>query len=52
MLYFVAKIFRGGAEVDLLNVVKQNFQQVRHFKPESSRKESSEFYLVAISKKE
>ena len=50
--HFVAKIFRGGAEVDLLNVVKQNFQQVRHFKPESSRKESSEFYLVAISKKE
>lgn len=50
--HFVAKIFRGGAEGDLLNMVKQNFKKVKHFKPESSRKESSEFYLVALEKKE
>lgn len=48
---FIAKIFRGGAENDLLNLVKQNFHKVKHFKPESSRKESSEFYLVALDKK-
>lgn len=50
--YFVAKIFRGGAESDLLSVVKQNFRKVKHFKPNSSRKESSEFYLIALGKKE
>lgn len=49
--HFVAKIFRGGAESDLLSVVKQNFKKVKHFKPESSRKESSEFYLIALEKK-
>jgi len=50
--HFVAKIFRGGAESELLNIAKQNFKKVKHFKPESSRKESSEFYLVAIERKE
>ncbi len=49
--HFVAKIFRGGAENNLLTMVKQNFNKVRHFKPESSRKESSEFYLIALDKK-
>jgi len=50
--HFVAKIFRGGAEVDLLNIVKQHFKTIKHFKPDSSRKESSEFYLIALNKKE
>ena len=50
--HFVAKIFRGGAESDLLQIVKQNFKKVKHFKPKSSRKESSEFYLIAIERKE
>lgn len=50
--HFVAKIFRGGAEGDLLEMVKHNFKKVKHFKPESSRKESSEFYLVALERKE
>ena len=49
--HFVAKIFRGGAELELLDIVKQNFKKVKHFKPESSRKESSEFYLVALERK-
>jgi 23S rRNA (uridine2552-2'-O)-methyltransferase len=49
---FVAKIFRGGAENDLLTIVKQNFEKVKHFKPDSSRKESSELYLVALNKKD
>lgn len=50
--HFVAKIFRGGAENDLLEMVKQNFKKVKHFKPDSSRKESSEFYLIALERKE
>lgn len=49
--HFVAKIFKGGAEGDLLNLVKQNFTTVKHFKPDSSRKESSESYLIALGKK-
>lgn len=50
--HFVAKIFRGGAEINLLSLVKANFKTVKHFKPESSRKESSEFYLIALNKKD
>jgi len=50
--HFIAKIFRGGAENDLLEMVKQNFKKVKHFKPDSSRKESSEFYLIALERKE
>ena len=49
--HFVAKIFRGGLENDILNKVKLNFSTVKHFKPASSRKESTEFYLVAINRK-
>ncbi|PCJ29566.1 MAG: 23S rRNA methyltransferase [Rickettsiales bacterium] len=50
--HFIAKIFRGGAEGDFLSMVKQNFKKVKHFKPDSSRKESSEFYLIALERKE
>ncbi len=50
--HFVAKIFRGGAEIDLLTTVKQHFKTIKHFKPDSSRKESSEFYLIALNKKD
>ena len=49
--HFVTKIFRGGTEGDLLTEVKQNFTSVKHFKPSSSRKGSSEFYLIALGKK-
>lgn len=44
---FIAKIFRGGAENELLNQIKQDFDIVKHFKPKSSRAESTEMYLVA-----
>jgi 23S rRNA (uridine2552-2'-O)-methyltransferase len=49
--HFIAKIFRGGTENHLLNLVKTNFTTVKHFKPSSSRKESSEFYLIALDRK-
>lgn len=45
---FIAKVFQGGAEVTLLNEVKKSFTKVVHFKPDASRKDSSETYLVAI----
>ncbi len=50
--HFVAKIFRGGAEGEMLDIVKKNFKIVKHFKPDSSRKESSEFYLIALGRKD
>lgn len=44
---FVAKVFQGGAEGELLNSAKKYFKKVKHFKPQASRKESKEMYLVA-----
>lgn len=49
--HFIAKIFRGGAENELLNRVKREFTVVKHFKPSSSRQESTEIYLVALNRK-
>jgi 23S rRNA (uridine2552-2'-O)-methyltransferase len=44
---FVAKVFQGGSEKPILDVLKRNFASVRHAKPPASRKESSELYVVA-----
>jgi len=45
---FVVKLFQGGAVGELLAVLKKDFATVRHAKPEASRKDSSELYLVAL----
>ncbi len=44
---FVAKVFQGGSERAMLERMKRSFASVRHAKPPSSRKESSELYVVA-----
>lgn len=44
---FVAKVFQGGSEKQMLDRMKQHFAVVRHAKPPASRKESSELYVVA-----
>lgn len=44
---FAAKILRGGAEKELLDSMKKSFKVVKHFKPDSSRKDSAEMYVVA-----
>jgi 23S rRNA (uridine2552-2'-O)-methyltransferase len=44
---FVAKVFQGGSEKQMLTRMKQHFATVRHAKPPASRKESSELYVVA-----
>jgi 23S rRNA (uridine2552-2'-O)-methyltransferase len=44
---FVAKLFQGGAERDMLNTLKLQFRNVRHAKPPASRKDSKEMYVVA-----
>jgi 23S rRNA (uridine2552-2'-O)-methyltransferase len=45
--HFLAKTFQGGTERDLLTLLKQNFRQVVHVKPASSRAESVEMFLLA-----
>ncbi len=45
---FVAKLFQGGTEKTLLDKMKKDFDTVRHFKPDASRKDSSEIYVVAV----
>ncbi|MCE3255697.1 MAG: RlmE family methyltransferase [Rickettsiaceae bacterium] len=49
---FVGKIFQGGAGGELLQKFKQHFKTVKHFKPNSSRKESTENYIIALGFKE
>lgn len=43
---FVAKVLRGGTERDLLDRLKRDFVKVRHVKPEASRADSAEMYVV------
>ena len=43
---FVAKVLRGGTERSLLDRLKKDFTKVRHVKPESSRADSAEMYVV------
>lgn len=44
---FLAKVFQGGTEKDLLNRMKKNFTKIKHVKPPASRADSSEMYVVA-----
>lgn len=44
---FIAKVFQGGTETELLSRMKKDFKSVKHIKPPSSRKESPETYVVA-----
>jgi 23S rRNA (uridine2552-2'-O)-methyltransferase len=44
---FVAKVFAGGTDGDLLTILKRNFASVKHAKPPASRKDSSEWYVIA-----
>ncbi len=45
--YFVAKVFQGGAEGELLTILKRDFASVRHVKPKASRADSAELYVLA-----
>jgi 23S rRNA (uridine2552-2'-O)-methyltransferase len=45
---FVAKVFQGGTEKSLLDLLKRHFSSVRHVKPKASRAESPEMYVVAM----
>ena len=44
---FLSKVFQGGTEKDLLDLLKRSFATVRHVKPPASRAESAELYVLA-----
>ncbi|BDW83761.1 ribosomal RNA large subunit methyltransferase E [Erythrobacter sp. Dej080120_24] len=44
---FVAKVLAGGTDTELLALLKKHFTSVKHAKPPASRKDSSEWYVVA-----
>jgi 23S rRNA (uridine2552-2'-O)-methyltransferase len=44
---FVAKVLAGGADSQLVAELKRHFTAVKHAKPPASRKQSSEWYVVA-----
>ena len=44
---FIAKVFKGGTEKELLDLLKRSFETVKHVKPAASRAESAETYVVA-----
>ncbi len=44
---FVAKVLAGGADSTLVAELKRHFAAVKHAKPPASRKDSSEWYVVA-----
>jgi 23S rRNA (uridine2552-2'-O)-methyltransferase len=43
---FVAKVLRGGTERTLLEQLKRDFAKVKHVKPDASRADSAEMYVV------
>ena len=44
---YVAKVLAGGADNQLVAELKRSFATVKHAKPPASRKDSSEWYVVA-----
>jgi len=44
---YVAKVLAGGADHALVGEMKRHFAHVKHAKPPASRKDSSEWYVVA-----
>lgn len=44
---FLAKVLAGGTDNELLALLKKHFRTVKHAKPPASRKDSSEWYVIA-----
>jgi 23S rRNA (uridine2552-2'-O)-methyltransferase len=44
---FLAKVFQGGTERELLDLLRRSFSSVRHVKPPASRSDSAELYVLA-----
>ena len=48
---FIAKSFTGGTTNELLKQIKERFDVVHHVKPNASRKDSVEMFIVALGYK-
>lgn len=46
--HFICKVLKGGTEGELLNMMKRDFETVKHAKPKASRADSAESYVVAL----
>lgn len=46
--FFLCKLFQGGDTATLVNELKRDFATVRHVKPQASRADSSELYVLAV----
>ena len=44
---FVTKIWKGSEEIEIINILKKKFDKVSYFKPDSSRKDSVEIFIIA-----
>ncbi len=44
---FLAKVIQGGTEGELLAMLKRDFTSVKHVKPQASRANSAELYMLA-----
>ena len=44
---FITKIWKGSEEKDIINQLKKKFKFVSYFKPDSSRKDSAEIFIVS-----
>lgn len=44
---FVGKVWQGGTEASLLKLLKKHFEKVKHAKPNASRKDSAETFVIA-----
>ena len=48
--FLISKIFQGGAQGELISLMKNQLNNIKYFKPKSSRKASAETYLIAKKK--
>jgi 23S rRNA (uridine2552-2'-O)-methyltransferase len=46
--HFLCKVLQGGTEGDLLSDLKRDFLTVKHIKPQASRADSKELYVLAM----
>ena len=44
---FITKIWKGSEEKEVINKLKKKFKLVSYFKPDSSRKDSAEIFIIA-----
>ncbi|MFH1012833.1 MAG: RlmE family RNA methyltransferase [Candidatus Peregrinibacteria bacterium] len=49
--HMVLKLLPGVNEGELIRPMKQSFKEVRHFRPQATRRTSGEFYLVGLHRK-